>query len=155
LRAIFDVEKLKLFSENKPFYRSILLLNRTPASKALYLHAKESKQEEVQKFKAHSGNPALRLKLTVAICGESHCPHCGYLINLFSMNHVIISLFASDNRPFAQVYMRHGGQSERRPQSWTDISEIAQEFNIEKRAIGWTVEALRWAEINWGPSPKP
>lgn len=72
------------------------------------------------------------------------------------MNHMTIGLDAVDSKPFAFIYIQSTGDRPlRRPQSWADISRLAQEFSVEERTIGWTVEALRWAEVNWGPSPNP
>ena len=72
------------------------------------------------------------------------------------MNHMAISLDVGNNKPLAWIYIQSTGDRPlRRPQSWADISRLAHEFGIEEKTIDWTVEALRWAEINWERSSNP
>ena len=72
------------------------------------------------------------------------------------MNQMNIALDAVHGKPYAWIYIESTGERPlRQVQSWADVNRLAQEFSVEDRTIGWTIEALRWAESNWGPSPTP
>lgn len=70
------------------------------------------------------------------------------------MNHMTISLSATDGEPLALI----SGQGTntgplRRPQSWTDISRLAKEFDVEVKDIDWMADATDWMEKTCGKKP--